>query len=137
VYHLHTHAHTHAHTHTHTHTRSTEIQNYIQCIKKYTYPTLLVTFSMLPTGYMAFQNGPSLNFSIRGSTQNSGNLTIKIFFTGTLSFHSLLRSSPLGCLNSPNVWGLLRRRLWKLGVLIKKFYGQIPRILRRPSYTKV
>jgi hypothetical protein len=51
--------------------------------------------------------------------KNSENLTIKNF-TVTPSFQILLRSSPLGCLNCPNVCGLLRRRLWKLGVTVKK-----------------
>jgi hypothetical protein len=45
-----------------------------------------------------------------GLLKNSRNLTKKIL-TVTHSFHSLLQSSPFGCLNSPNFWGLLRRRL--------------------------
>jgi hypothetical protein len=83
-----------------------------------------------------FQSGRSwmlIRGIIRGSTQISGNLTIKIL-TVTPSCHSLLRSSPLGCLSSPNIWELLRRRMWKLGVTEKQFFycGQIPRIFGQP-----
>jgi hypothetical protein len=72
-----------------------------------------------------------LSTYIRGSTQKFGEFDHKKSLTVTPSFHSLLGSSPLVCLNSPNFGGLLRMRLWKSGVPVKKF----PEFLGRSSYT--
>jgi hypothetical protein len=81
----------------------------------------------------------SCETGIQRSTLQFGEFDHKTFFTVASSFHSSLRSSSLGCLNSQNFWGLLRSRLSKLGVRVKKssnFWGLLRRRLETRSCGK-
>jgi hypothetical protein len=48
----------------------------------------------------------------------------------TVSFEVVLKK--FGEFKQPR--GLLRRRLWKLGVAVRNFYGKFSEFLGRPSY---